>query len=136
MSSLPNSLTMWPMTDSICFSSVTSSASAVLSGALAAERRAVSMSTSLYITHAPLAANRSAMAWPIPRAAPVTRATLLVRSTFIALRQDRMDDVAEDVRQTVIAAAVAIGQPGVVDAHQMQDGRVQIVDMHAIFDSV
>src|SRR5438132_5191530 len=76
------------------------------------------------------------MAWPIPRAAPVTRATLLARSTFIALRQDRMNNVAEDVRQAVIAAAVAIGQLGVVDAHQMQNGRVQVVDMHAIFDSV
>src|SRR5438128_709612 len=88
------------------------------------------------MTWAPLAANRSAIAWPMPRAAPVTRATLLLRSTFIASGQDWLHHVAEDVRQAIVAAAVAVGKLGVIDAHQVENGGMQIVHMHLVLDGV
>ena len=39
-----------------------------------------------------------------------------------------------DVRQAEVAAAVAIGELGVVDAEQVQHGRVQVVDVHRLLD--
>src|SRR5262249_9672351 len=46
--------------------------------------------------------------------------------------QDLVHHVAVHVGQAVVAAAVAIGQAGVVDAHQMQDGGVQVVDVDLV----
>ena len=43
---------------------------------------------------------------------------------------------ARDICQSEIAAGVAIGQLLVVDAHQRQQGRVQIVDVHAAIDGM
>ncbi len=40
------------------------------------------------------------------------------------------------VGQTEIAPAIAISQPLVIEAEQMEDGRVEIVDVHAVFDGV
>ncbi len=47
-------------------------------------------------------------------------------------REDLPNDVAVDVGQAVVAAAVAIGQPLVVEAHQVQDRRVQVVDVDLV----
>ena len=46
------------------------------------------------------------------------------------------DDVSTDVGQAEIAAGVAIGQLLVVQAQQVQDRRVQIVDVDLVFDGV
>ena len=45
-------------------------------------------------------------------------------------------NIAVDVGQAKVAAGVAVDQPGVVDAHQVQDRRVVIVDVHGIGDDV
>ena len=42
------------------------------------------------------------------------------------------DHVAVDVGQAKIAAGVAIDQPRVVDAHQVQDRRVIVVNVHRV----
>lgn len=49
------------------------------------------------------------------------------------LRDDRMNYVAVDVGQAEVAARVAIGKLGVVETHEVQNGRVKIVRMHRIF---
>src|SRR5579883_711862 len=50
--------------------------------------------------------------------------------------QDVADDGALYVRQAEIPAAVAVGQPLVVDAEQVQDGGVQVVDVDPVLDRV
>ncbi len=50
--------------------------------------------------------------------------------------QDVVNDLAVDVRQPHIAAAEAVGQPLVVETEQMQDRRVQIVDVDLVLDRV
>ena len=45
---------------------------------------------------------------------------------------DRLDDLPVHVGQPVVAAAVAVGQPLVVDAQQVQDGGVQVVDVDLV----
>ena len=47
-----------------------------------------------------------------------------------------LDDLAIHVRQPEIAAGVAVGQPGVIQAQQVQDRRVQVVDVDLVFDRV
>src|SRR5947209_1159926 len=47
------------------------------------------------------------------------------------LRNDVVVHRTRDVGQAEVAAGVAVGEPFVVDAHQVQDGGVQIVDVHA-----
>ena len=39
-----------------------------------------------------------------------------------------------DVGEAEVAAAVAVGEAGVVEAHLVQDGGVQVVDVDAVFD--
>ena len=51
--------------------------------------------------------------------------------TFAASSQDRPDDRAGGVGQAVVAAVVGEGQPGVVEAEQVQDRGVQVVDVDA-----
>ena len=51
---------------------------------------------------------------------------------FPPLRQNSLHHVPRHVGQAEIAAAVAIGQLGVIDAQQMQDGGVQIVRMDGL----
>ena len=53
---------------------------------------------------------------------------------WICSRDDVVDYIPGYVGQSVIAAAVAIGELGVVDAEQIQDGRVNVVDMHGLID--
>ncbi len=50
------------------------------------------------------------------------------------LRQDLADYAAGDVRQAEVATLKAVGQPCVVDAEQVQNRGVQVVDMHRVFD--
>ena len=47
---------------------------------------------------------------------------------------DRMNDFAGDVGQAEVAAGVAVGEPGVVQAHQVQDGGVQVVHVDFVDD--
>ncbi len=47
-----------------------------------------------------------------------------------------MDDFTEDVGESVVAAAVAVGEASVVDAHEMEQGGVQVVDVDFIVDRV
>lgn len=46
-----------------------------------------------------------------------------------------MHHVAFDIGQAEVAAGVAEGQPPVVEAHEVQNGCVQVVHVHAILDS-
>ena len=48
--------------------------------------------------------------------------------------EDLAGDAAADVGEPKVAAAVAVGQPFVIQAHEVQDRGVQVVNMHAIFD--
>ena len=54
----------------------------------------------------------------------------------LALGQNTLHDLAMHVGQAEVAAAVAVGEAGMVQAHQVQDGGVQVVDVHAVFDGV
>src|SRR4051794_21817512 len=50
--------------------------------------------------------------------------------------QYRLDDVTRDVGQPVVAAAVAIGELLMVDAHEVQDRGVQVVNVHLVLDGM
>ena len=51
-------------------------------------------------------------------------------------REDLPDDMAVDVGEAVVAAAVAVGQSLVIEAHQVQDRRVQVVDVDLVLHGV
>jgi len=46
-------------------------------------------------------------------------------------RKEMVIHRAAHIGQPEVAARVAVGQTLVIDPHQVQDGRVQIVDVHA-----
>src|SRR5262249_50225411 len=50
------------------------------------------------------------------------------------LSQQLADHVAVDIGQPIIAALEAIDEPGVIEAEQMQDRRLQIVDVDLVLD--
>src|SRR5262245_34235983 len=50
--------------------------------------------------------------------------------------QDAVNDLAVDIGKAHVAATEAVGKAGVVDAEKVQDGRVEIVDLHLVFDGV
>ena len=52
------------------------------------------------------------------------------------LGQQLFDDVAVDVGQPVVAALEAVGQPFVVEAEEVQDGRLQVVDVDCVLGDV
>ena len=52
------------------------------------------------------------------------------------LGQDRLDDLAVDVGEPVVAALVTICQLLVIDAQLMQDGGLQVVDMDGILGDI
>ena len=52
------------------------------------------------------------------------------------LRQYLLHHAAAHVGQAVVAAGVAVGQPLVVEAQQVQDRRVQVVDVDLVLDRV
>ena len=47
-----------------------------------------------------------------------------------------MDDVAGDVGQAEVAAGVAVGEAFVVEAEQVQDRGLQVVDVDRVLDDV
>ena len=47
---------------------------------------------------------------------------------------DLAHDAAIDVGEAEVAAGVAVRQLGVVEAHQVQQGRVQVVDVDLVLD--
>ena len=49
------------------------------------------------------------------------------------LRQQPLDDIPPDVGQTKVTCLEAVGQLFVIEAEEMQNGGVQIVDMDGIF---
>ena len=49
-----------------------------------------------------------------------------------SLREDFLDDVAVDVRQTEVAAGVPVGELRVVEAEQVQDRGVEVVDVDRV----
>ena len=51
-------------------------------------------------------------------------------------RQDRLDDRSVDVGQTVVAALELVSQAGVVDAQAVENGGVQVVNVHRVLDNV
>lgn len=48
-------------------------------------------------------------------------------------RQNLLDHVAMDIRQPEVAAGIAISQLLVIESHDVQDGGVEIVNVHGIF---
>src|SRR3954451_1145022 len=54
------------------------------------------------------------------------------RAAYGCLRQDRLDDLPRDVRQTVVPALEAVGQAFVVEAEQVEDGRLEVVDVDGV----
>ena len=44
------------------------------------------------------------------------------------------DDLAVNVGQAKVSACVAVGQPGVVESHQVKDGRMKVVDVDPVLD--
>ena len=49
------------------------------------------------------------------------------------LREDIVHNAAVDVGESEVAAAVAVGEAGMVEAQLVQDGGVQVVYMHAVY---
>jgi len=49
------------------------------------------------------------------------------------LNDQALYDIPRNIRQSEIATRVAEGQPGMVEAQQMENGRVKIVDVYFIF---
>src|SRR5262245_36622767 len=53
-----------------------------------------------------------------------------------SLCQDAFHYVAVDVGEPVVAAGVAVGEALVIDAHQMKDGGVQVVNVDLVANGV
>ncbi len=49
-------------------------------------------------------------------------------------REDPFHDRAVHICEPVVAAGVAVGEARMVEAEKVEDGRVQVVDMHAVAD--
>ena len=49
-----------------------------------------------------------------------------------SLRDDLLNDLARDVGQTEATAVVLVGQPSVIDAQQVQNRGVQVVDVNLV----
>lgn len=52
------------------------------------------------------------------------------------LRDDVVDDVAGDVGEAEVSATGAVGELGVVDAHEVEDGGVDVVDVDGLVDDL
>ena len=61
-----------------------------------------------------------------------TRRSLPHEPSSAKLSKNRLHHVAGDVGQPEIAAAVAVGEPRVIEAQQVQHRRVQIVHVHRV----
>ena len=53
---------------------------------------------------------------------------------MVSLRQDVPHNLAVHVGQAEVSAGVAVGEPGVVEAQQVQDRGVQVVDVDGFLD--
>ena len=51
-------------------------------------------------------------------------------------RQYAFDDLTVNIGQTKTASLILEGEPLVVDAHQVQEGGVEVVDVDAVFSDV
>ena len=56
-----------------------------------------------------------------------------ILSLFV-LRDEVVDDVAVDVGEAVIPAGVAVGELLVVEAHEVEDRGIHVVDVDAVLD--
>ena len=45
-----------------------------------------------------------------------------------------MDDMSVDIGEAEIPAGVSVGEVFVVEPHEVQDGGVEIVNVHLVFD--
>src|SRR5215467_1864562 len=62
-------------------------------------------------------------------------AQLNLRNWRLLILSDQIvDNVARDIRKAEIAAAVPVGQFLVIDAHQIKDGCVDVVNMRRLLD--
>ena len=59
---------------------------------------------------------------------------VMVRRARFVLRDNVVQHVAVDVGEAEVPAAVAIRELGVIDAHEMQHGRMDIVHVDRLFD--
>lgn len=64
----------------------------------------------------------------------VADATAATRSFGVSRSNDALYDVSMDISESIVASAVAIGQLLVVEAHEVQDGGVQVMDVDSVFD--
>ena len=53
----------------------------------------------------------------------------------MASGEEPLDDPAADVGQAEVAALEAVGQPQVVEAEQVEDRRLDVVDVDAVLDA-
>jgi len=65
-------------------------------------------------------------------------ASLVQNQLFISResRQHVLDHAAVDVGEAVVSALEPVGEPGVVQAQQVQDRRLDVVNMHWVFNDV
>src|SRR5690348_16089459 len=57
---------------------------------------------------------------------------LEARVTGRALRQDRLDDLPGDIRQPIVPPLEAVGQAFVVEAEEVEDGGLEVVDVDGV----
>src|SRR6056297_1990943 len=65
----------------------------------------------------------------------VARCSVALRDSSaqqLASGEDLLDDAAIDIGQAEIASGVSIGQPPMIEAEQVEDRRVQVVNVHFI----
>jgi hypothetical protein len=67
---------------------------------------------------------------------PVPVAHVVRDSLQLNLCEYFWNDISVDVSQAVIATLMAVGQLFVIDAQQMQNSGVEIVNVHRILDDV
>src|SRR4051812_638647 len=91
--------------------------------------------------------NASAQSWPAFGESPRSKIKISQRcrksvaacqpdDAAEELSQDLLHDVSVHVRQPEVAAGVAIGEPGVVDTHEVQNRRMVVVHVAWIGDNL
>lgn len=56
------------------------------------------------------------------------------RGSDESLRDDVVGDRAMDIGEAEVASGIAVGELLVIESHEVQDGRVKVVDVHAFVD--
>src|SRR5882724_4239860 len=72
----------------------------------------------------------------MPNAQRLTPNAQRLTPNAASLCQNILDDVAVHVRQAIVAPSIEESLLGVVDAHQVQDRGVQVVDMDLVLHGV